>query len=101
MVDEYEQIQRLRELWTRSIMIWGQVFIPLILIIFSIFITKLPRGQHGLEIIVYDHAGNKVTQTVDVLKFLKGIYLIPFFFFIIFKFNTLFISEGIRRDNLL
>ena len=32
--------------------------------------TKLPKGQHRLEIKVYDYAGNKAIQTVDVLKFL-------------------------------
>ena len=32
--------------------------------------TKLPKGQHKLEIIVYDHAGNKATQSVDILKLL-------------------------------
>ena len=32
--------------------------------------TKLPKGQHRLEVKVIDYAGNKATQTVDILKFL-------------------------------
>jgi len=32
--------------------------------------TNLPKGQHRLEILVYDYAGNKATQTVDILKVL-------------------------------
>ena len=30
--------------------------------------TKLPKGQHRLEVLIYDHVGNKATQTVDMLK---------------------------------
>jgi hypothetical protein len=37
-MDEYEQTIKLRELWTRSIMIWGQVLIPLGASIISFFI---------------------------------------------------------------
>ena len=32
--------------------------------------TKLPKGQHRLEVKVIDYAGNKVTQSSDLLKFL-------------------------------
>ncbi len=32
--------------------------------------TNLPRGQHRLELRVYDNAGNKATQSVDFLKLL-------------------------------
>jgi len=32
--------------------------------------TKLPKGQHRLEVEVIDYAGNKATQIVDILKFL-------------------------------
>ena len=32
--------------------------------------TNLPKGQHRLEVLVYDYAGNKATQSVDILKFL-------------------------------
>jgi len=32
--------------------------------------TKLPKGQHRREVLIYDYAGNKAIQTVDFLKFL-------------------------------
>ena len=43
MPDEYEEIQRLRELWSRAIMTMNQIFLPLILVIFSIFVAQLPK----------------------------------------------------------
>jgi len=41
-MDEYEQLQRLRELWSRAIMTWGQIFIPLGAAIIAFFVSKLP-----------------------------------------------------------
>jgi len=32
--------------------------------------TNLPKGQHRLDVLTYDHAGNTATQSVDILKFL-------------------------------
>ncbi|HEC93042.1 MAG TPA: hypothetical protein ENI51_08650 [Candidatus Atribacteria bacterium] len=40
-MDEYEQLQRLRELWSRAIMTWGQIFIPLGAAIIAFFVTQL------------------------------------------------------------
>ena len=40
-MDEYKEIQGLRALWWRSIMTWGQIFIPLGAAIISFFITQL------------------------------------------------------------
>lgn len=42
-MDEYEQLQRLRELWSRAIMTWSQVFIPLGAGIIALFVTQLPN----------------------------------------------------------
>ena len=42
-MDEYEQLQRLRELWSRAIMIWGQILIPLGAAIIAFFISQLPN----------------------------------------------------------
>ena len=41
-MDEYEQLHRLRELWSRAIMIWGQIFIPLGAAIIAFFVTQIP-----------------------------------------------------------
>lgn len=41
-MDEYEQLHRLRELWSRAIMTWGQIFIPLGAAIIAFFVTRLP-----------------------------------------------------------
>jgi hypothetical protein len=43
MVDEYEEIQKLRQLWTGSIMKWNQLMIPLCTAIIAFFITQLPE----------------------------------------------------------
>ena len=40
-MDEYEQIQELRKLWSRAIMTWGQIFIPLGAGIVALFVTQL------------------------------------------------------------
>jgi len=42
MADEYEEIQRLRELWTRSMITWGQISIPLGAGISALFISQFP-----------------------------------------------------------
>jgi len=42
-MDEYEQIQRLREIWSRTIMTWGQIFIPLGAAIIAFFAIQLPQ----------------------------------------------------------
>jgi len=39
-MDEYEQAIKLKELWTRSIMVWGQVFIPLGAAIVAFFASQ-------------------------------------------------------------
>jgi len=41
-MDEYEQLHRLRELWSRAIMTWDQIFIPLGAAIIAFFVTQLP-----------------------------------------------------------
>ncbi|MFC2002919.1 hypothetical protein ACFLV4_03115 [Chloroflexota bacterium] len=42
-MDEYEQIQRLRELRTRSIETWGRIFIPLGAGIIALFVSQLDK----------------------------------------------------------
>lgn len=42
-MEEYEQTIKLRELWTRSIMIWGQVLIPLGAAIIAFFVYLTAR----------------------------------------------------------
>ena len=42
-MDEYEQTIKLRELWTRSIMIWGQVLIPLGASIIAFFVYQTAK----------------------------------------------------------
>ncbi|MEA1893981.1 MAG: hypothetical protein U9N36_02015 [Euryarchaeota archaeon] len=41
MVDEYEEIQKLRQLWSRAIMTWNQIMIPLCAAIITFFVTQL------------------------------------------------------------
>ena len=41
MVDEYEEIQKLRQLWSRAIMTWNQIMIPLCAAIITLFVTQL------------------------------------------------------------
>ncbi len=43
-MDEYEQVQRMREMWSRSIMIWGQVLIPLGAAIIAFFVSIASAG---------------------------------------------------------
>ena len=43
MVDEYEEIQKLRQLWSRAIMTWNQIMIPLCAAIITLFVTQLPK----------------------------------------------------------
>ncbi len=43
-MDEYEQVQRIREMWSRSIMIWGQVLIPLGAAIVAFFVSIASTG---------------------------------------------------------
>ena len=43
-MDEYRQVQRLRELWMRSVMTWGQVFIPLGAAIVAFFAVQSGVG---------------------------------------------------------
>lgn len=43
-MDEYEQVQRVREMWSRSIMIWGQVLIPLGAAIIAFFVSIASTG---------------------------------------------------------
>ena len=43
-MDEYEQVQRTREMWSRSIMIWGQVLIPLCAAIIAFFVSIAAAG---------------------------------------------------------
>jgi len=47
-MDEHEQIQRLRELWLRGIMTWGQVFLPLSSGIVAFFVTQ-SRSESGWD----------------------------------------------------
>ncbi len=47
MVDEYEEIQKLRQLWSRAIMTWNQIMIPLCAAIITFFVTQL-REFHFL-----------------------------------------------------
>jgi len=46
-MDEYEGTQRLQELWTRSIMTWGQVLIPLGVVIIAFFVTQAGVSERG------------------------------------------------------
>lgn len=48
-MDEYEQIQRLRELWSRAIMTWGQVFLPLGAAIVAFFVTQSRTDASGWD----------------------------------------------------
>ncbi len=43
-MDEYEQVQRMREMWSRSTMIWGQVLIPLGAAIIAFFVSIASAG---------------------------------------------------------
>ncbi len=43
-MDEYEQVQRMREMLSRSIMIWGQVLIPLGAAIIAFFVSIASAG---------------------------------------------------------
>ena len=43
MIEEYERIQHLRELWSKAIMTWGQIFVPLGAGIVTFFTTQLPN----------------------------------------------------------
>lgn len=43
MVDEYEEIQKLRQLWSGAIMTWNQIMIPLCAAIIAFFVTQLPE----------------------------------------------------------
>lgn len=47
-MDEYEQIQRLRELWSKSIMTWAQVVLPLSAAIVAFFVTQA-RSKTGWD----------------------------------------------------
>ncbi len=40
---EYKEIQHLRDLWSRGLMTWGQIFIPLILTVLIVAISQLPN----------------------------------------------------------
>jgi len=39
-MDEYEQVQRLREMWSRPIMIWGQVLLPVGVAVAGFFVRE-------------------------------------------------------------
>ena len=43
MPDEYEEIQKLRQLWSHGIMTWNQIMIPLCAAIITFFVTQLPK----------------------------------------------------------
>jgi len=43
-IKEYEQVQRLRDLWSRNIMTWGQVFVPLGAAIIAFFALQGGAG---------------------------------------------------------
>ena len=43
-MDEYQEVQRLRELWSKAIMTWGQVFIPLGAVIIAFFVSQTAPG---------------------------------------------------------
>lgn len=43
MVNEYEEMQKLRQLWSRAIMTWNQIVIPLCAAIMTLFVTQLPK----------------------------------------------------------
>jgi len=43
LLDEYKEIQHLREIWTGSIRHWNQIFIPLSWAILALFITQFPK----------------------------------------------------------
>lgn len=44
-MDEYQEVQRLRELWSKAIMTWGQVLIPLGAAIIAFFVSQAaPEG---------------------------------------------------------
>jgi len=48
-VDEYEQLHRLRELWSRAIITWAQIFVPLGAAIIAVFVSQLPSfADRGL-----------------------------------------------------
>lgn len=52
-MDEYEQIQRLRELWTRSINNWGLIFVPLCAGIVGLFlILFLDANTESVKFII-------------------------------------------------
>jgi hypothetical protein len=55
-VDEYEQLHRLGELWTRSIMTWSQISIPLGAGIITIFATQLNTFSSSRDGGDYIHA---------------------------------------------
>lgn len=42
LLEEYKETQRKIELWTRAILVWGQVYLPAMGVIFFIYITQLP-----------------------------------------------------------
>lgn len=42
---EYEQIQRLRELWSKAIMTWGHIFVPLGAAIIGFLVSQLPKFE--------------------------------------------------------
>lgn len=43
MSDEYEEIQKLRQLWSHAIMTWNQIMIPLCAAIITFFVSQLPK----------------------------------------------------------
>ena len=42
LVDEYEELQRLRGLWSKNIITSRQIFIPLVVAIFTLSFAQLP-----------------------------------------------------------
>ncbi len=52
-MDEYEQVQRLRELWSRSITTWGQVLLPLgaAIIAFFVLLSKVGTGHTNFQLL--------------------------------------------------
>lgn len=41
-MDEYEQLHQLRELWSKAVMTWAQIFVPLGAAIIAFFVIQLP-----------------------------------------------------------
>ena len=48
-MDEYQQVQNLREMWSRFIMTWGQVLIPLGAAIVAFFVSQTAPGGFDSE----------------------------------------------------